>query len=265
MQKNSPSVGRDLTLFFVIAYVWSWLFLLPGVLASTGVLALPDPLTFVLGLFGPAVAAFSLTRARQGTDGVRQLWRRGWDWHFPKVWLLPTIFLVPAVGVATVLVLSLFGQSVPWEYGVPPIMIVPVFLLIFLLNALPEEYGWRGFALDRLQQRWSALTSSMILGVLWGLWHLPLHFTSGTTQAVIPVWEFVLLTIVEAVLFTWLYNNTGRSVLVAILFHTMTNITGAVIPFWTTEAGRWISFVILLVVAGIVTWIWKPQRLARTE
>lgn len=80
MQTKSLSVGRDLTLFFVIAFVWSWLFWLPGVLASTGALALPGPLLFVLGWlgpFGPAVAAFSLTRARQGTAGVRQFWGVG--------------------------------------------------------------------------------------------------------------------------------------------------------------------------------------------
>jgi membrane protease YdiL (CAAX protease family) len=158
--------------------------------------------------------------------------------------------LLPVIGLGTVLVLSLFDQSVAWEYGVPPILIVPVGLLIFFLNSLPEEYGWRGFALDHLQQRWGALTSSLI---------------SSTTQAVIPIWEFVLQMIVLAVLYTWLYNNTGRSVLIAVLFHTVGNLTGAVIPFWTTEAGRWANFVILLVVAVIVVWVWKPTRLIRVE
>ncbi len=144
-------------------------------------------------------------------------------------------------------------------------MIVPVGLLLFFFNALPEEYGWRGFALDHLQQHWGALTSSLILGVCWGVWHLPLHFISGTTQAVIPIWEFVLQTIVLAVLYTWLHNNTGRSVLIAALFHTMGNLTGAVVPFWTTEEGRWVNFGILLVIAVLVVWVWKPQRLARAE
>jgi membrane protease YdiL (CAAX protease family) len=268
LKRDSLSQSRDLTLFFVIAFGWSWLFWLPDLLASTGTLKLPDLLRSIfsgIGVFGPTVAAFGLTYIRQGKSGVRQLWRHGWDLHFKKIWLLPTLVLIPIIGVVTAIVLSVFKQNVAWEYSVPPIMIAPVIIMIYFLNALPEEYGWRGFALDRLQQRWNALTSSLILGVLWGLWHLPLHFISGTTQAVIPIWEFVLQTVVLTVLYTWLNNNTGGSVLVAILFHTMSDITGAVIPFWTTETGRWISFVILLVIAVIVIWVWKPKRLTRVE
>jgi len=157
---------RDLIIFFILTFVWSWLFWLPKVLDTVGKLTLSSPLNFFLGtiaVFGPSVAAFSLSYAREGSAGVRQLWKRGWTWRFNKIWFLPALFLMPAIGIVTVALTSLAGYGVEWEYGLPPIMIAPFFLLLFFTNSVPEEYGWRGFALDRLQQRWSALTSSLIL------------------------------------------------------------------------------------------------------
>ena len=84
--------------------------------------------------------------------------------------------------------MPLLGEATPWAYGLPAALAIPVMLLVFFLNALPEESSWRAYALDRLQQRWSALGSSLILGLIWSIWHLPLHFIAGTTQQAIPVW-----------------------------------------------------------------------------
>ena len=88
-------------------------------------------------------------------------------------------------------------------------------------------------------------------------------FIEGTTQASIPFSEFVLQTMALAVLYTWLYNNTGGSVLVAALFNASANIAGAAIPTWTTELGRWVNFVLLLVIAGAVVWRygWRQLRI----
>ncbi len=106
MPKNLPPAKWDLTLFFVFAFVCSWLLWLPAVLVSTDTWTLPAGFISIsssLGVFGPAIAAFSLTGVRHGRAGVRQLWQRGWDRRFTKVWLIPTLALLPAVGVVTVL------------------------------------------------------------------------------------------------------------------------------------------------------------------
>ncbi len=87
---------------------------------------------------------------------------------------------------------------------------------------------------------------------MWGLWHLPLHFIAGTTQAAIPVWEYLAQTILLSVLYTWLHNGSRGSVLVASLFHASGNLTGAVIPYWVTGPGRWISFLVLLIPAVVL-------------
>jgi membrane protease YdiL (CAAX protease family) len=154
--------------------------------------------------------------------------------------------LMPIAGGITWLLLSLFRQTINWEAGLPPAMIVPIGLLIWLLGALPEEYGWRGYALGRLQMKFTPLGASLVLGVIWSLWHLPLRFIPGTTQYVIPFWEFAVQTIVLSILYTWLYNHTDGSVLIAGIFHTMGNITGALIPYWTTGIGRWVGLLPLL-------------------
>ena len=101
--------------------------------------------------------------------------------------------------------------------------------------------------------------------LLWGLWHLPLHFIDGTVQSAIPVYQFVLQQMVLAIFYTWLFNNTRGAVSVAILFHAVGNLMGAAVPHWTTDQGRWIGFAVLVVFAMIVTLFWGPQHLSRSE
>jgi membrane protease YdiL (CAAX protease family) len=143
-------------------------------------------------------------------------------------------------------------------------MIIPIFLLIFFTNALPEEYGWRGFALDPLQKRTTALGASLILGSIWAVWHFPLFFIEGTTQAAIPMYQYFLQTIVLSIFYTWLYNNTGGSVLIAIIFHAVSNTSAAVVPFWTIEVVRWVYFGILVIAAIVVLYFWGSQRLSKS-
>jgi len=258
MFKKTSFDLRDLSLFFLIAFAWTWLLNLPRLMAAAEWISIPGWLSPVLGyvaVFGPSVAAFGLTGLRYGRGGVRTLWRRGWKFHFRKIWFIPAFFLVPACGLLTLGVLSILGISLPPEYSPSPEMLVPVGLMIWLLAALPEEYGWRGYALDRLQKHLNPLPASLVLGVIWSLWHLPLHFIPGTTQAVIPFLEFAAQTIVLTVLYTWLHNDTGGSILIAGLFHATGNLTGAVIPYWITSAGRWISFLFLLLPALCVVFV----------
>jgi membrane protease YdiL (CAAX protease family) len=238
--------------FFLIAFAWTWLLNLPRILAAGGWFSLPGWLSAGLGyvaVFGPSLAAFGLTAIESGKEGVRSLWRRGWEMNFRKTWLISTILLVPLCGLITLGCLTALGGSIPWQLALQPGMLVPAGLLIWLLGALPEEYGWRGYALDRMQKYTNPLIASLVLGLMWSLWHLPLHFIPGTTQAVIPVWEFTCQMVLLSILYTWLHNHTGGSVLVAAAFHASSNLTGAVIPTWTTSLGRWLGLLPLLFVA----------------
>lgn len=250
--------------FLATAFAFSWLLWLLPMLKSNGFPDLPESvgLLGMLAPFGPAVAAFWLTWRESGAAGAQRLWLRGWRLNSGRKWLIPALLLGPLVALLTVALLLAMGRSITWEHGVPLLMVVPIFLLIYVANALPEEYGWRGYALDPLQARFNALAASLILGAIWALWHLPLFFIEGTTQQAIPFYQFVLQTMLLAVFYTWLYNNTGGSVLIAALFHASANTAAAAIPSWTTELGRWLNFGLLAVIAGIIVWRWGWRRLS---
>lgn len=255
------SSKNDLILFFIIAFGWMWLINLPRLASVFGWLDLSELVSSLLGylaLFGPGVAAFLMTRIRSGKPGGKALWRSGWQLNFEKIWLLPAILLVPVSGLLTWGIITMLGEPIEWQYGAPLPMLIPIGLLIWLINAYPEEYGWRGYALPRLLKEYSPLTASLLLGLIWGVWHLPLHFIPTTTQYVIPIWQYLLQTVVLSVLYTWLHSNTNGSVFIASLFHAFSNIAGAAIPYWTTNTGRWVSFG-LLFISAIVIIVTSPK------
>lgn len=257
--------NRHLVFFFILTFLFSWILWLPQVLKFNFLPELPD-IVGIPGMFapfGPAIAAFWLTLKQDGKEGCKEFWLRGWRLNFKKVWLLPTLLLGPITALLTVAILILVDGSFSWEHSIPATMIIPIFLLIYFTNALPEEYGWRGYALDPLQTRTNALGASLILGLIWSLWHLPLFFIAGTTQSAIPMYQFFLQTIVLSILYTWLHNNTGSSILIAVIFHSISNASAAIIPFWTTNTGRLINFGILILCAVVIISIWGSKRLSK--
>jgi len=256
---------RELVRFFGITFAVSWLLWLPGVLRSNGLVNLPE----IVGLPGmfvplvPSVVAFLLVRRAEGRAGVAALARRGIQIGFDKRWLLPAVLLFPVVGLLTVGVLALAGRRPLDGWQVPSVLsVLGTVAYILVAGGGLEEFGWRGYALDRMLQGRSALTASLLLGLVWGLWHLPLHLKVGTTQAAIPIWQFVIQTMVLSVLYTWLTANTRGSVLIAILFHTLGNATAALLPpFFASALGRWVNFGLLLAFTLVVVAVWGPRTL----
>ena len=151
-----------------------------------------------------------------------------------------------------------------------------VYLLIFV--ALGEEVGWRGYALPALQARYSALISSVILGVLWASWHLPTFFNPDLSYSNLPFFLYILFIVLIAILMTWLFNSTGGSVLMAMFFHAVINVAdelwkvlpeNSVAPANAAEAAAANAhyFLMLTIVAGIavvvVVLVYGPSNLSR--
>jgi membrane protease YdiL (CAAX protease family) len=219
----------------------------------------------LLGMFatlGPAIAAFILVGRESGRAGMGGLLRRAFAIGFDKRWWLPTLLLLPLIGLLSVFILSLLGE-VDEAWTAPSIVtVLGTAAYILVVGGGLEEFGWRGYALDRMQNGKNAIIASLVLGFMWGLWHLPLFFKEGTVQEAIPAWQFFLQQMVLAVLYTWLYNNTGGSLLASILFHTFGNTSSALLPaYFATELGRWTNFSLLLVTLVMIGVVWGWRTL----
>ena len=122
------------------------------------------------------------------------------------------------------------------------------------MGPLQEEFGWRGYALEQLQQRWNALVSSCIVGHAVGDYGI-YHFSSFLTKDFIttkPFWGLLLSTTLISILFTWLYNNTNKSILVALIFHAMFNFSHYIFPVLSYDQGGLLYFALLFIVIAVV-------------
>lgn len=219
--------------FFLLAFALTWLAWLPGLLARVGLIELPLPFIvfFFLGTWGPFTAASWCTYKEGGRKALHAFWRRGLDARFPLRWWL-VIFLLPLLFTALPLGLHLLlGGPPPGETLLSrPWMIPPVFLTYFLTGGGNEEWGWRGYALDRMQHRWGPLGASLLLGLIWGAWHIPLFFIEDTGQFHMSLLAFLLAAPGISILHTWVYNKTGGNFLAAWLLHTAMGTAWEVFP-----------------------------------
>ncbi len=197
--------------FFVLAYALTWP-LIPLVSVS--------PLFGLPALFGPALAAIIVAAVVDGRSGLRDLlgrmvrWRVGGRWYAVALGL-PMVLALTAAGLHLLL-----SAQTSFNFGGLSVLNFVVFVLI-----VGEELGWRGYALPRLLAQRSVLAASLILGALWGTWHLPTFFMPGAPQYGLPFSAFVFLTMAYSVLFGWVYVHTGGSVLVATLLHGAINLS----------------------------------------
>ncbi|MFX0041250.1 MAG: type II CAAX prenyl endopeptidase Rce1 family protein [Promethearchaeota archaeon] len=218
---------RNIVLFLLITFAWTWLLWLASVISPTGHSNFLFSVLFIIGGYGPSVSAFLLTYITEKKEGVKILWKRFWNVKIKIKWLLITFLLFPALFVASSL-LVLFVQGLPSTLAwiSQPWVIITYILTAFFAGGFSEEFGWRGYALDRFQAKLGALISSLILGVIWGLWHLPTWFIAGDPHGIGGIPDFFLFVIETAflsILYTWVYNNTNRSIFVAVMFHTIYN------------------------------------------
>ena len=226
--------------YFVLAFAFTWVLWVPAALEARGLISpLPVPATF-LGAFGPMVAAVVVTAQEGGRAGLRSLLGRVVRWRVAPIWYGVAI-LGPLVITLVAITLHVVLGGQPPGLGLligalPTLVFVSIYMMITV--ALGEEVGWRGYALPALQARYSALLASVILGVMWTLWHLPVFFNPDTHYSNLPFLIFLLYIVPFAVLITWVFNSTGGSVLMAMFFHAVMNASGVLwktIPDYSVE------------------------------
>jgi membrane protease YdiL (CAAX protease family) len=221
--------------FFVLANLLSWLAWTPYVLSENGVGILHFRFPELMGssqlagvlpgaYLGPILGAFLVTTIADGRPGLRKWVGRLWKWRVSWRWYLIVLLSVPAALVLT---------GIAWTDGqvqLPAAAVLaaylPALVLQMLTTGLAEEPGWRDFALPRLQKRFGPLTGTLILGPLWGLWHVPLFLTDwagphGADWLVVA--EFVVSATMFSIVMTWVFNRTGESLPLAMLLHVSVN------------------------------------------
>jgi membrane protease YdiL (CAAX protease family) len=230
--------------FFLLAFAFSWAFWVPLALARKGRIQAPfSPAQMqVLGAYGPAIAALIVTAMIGGMNGLRDFIGRLLAWRVRLLWYWLALFLPTAISLLNTALHMMFGGDAP-NFAEPPVsritvppflaafspwgMVVPFFVHhLFFGSAAAEELGWRGFVLEKLQQRRSAFKASILVGCLWVVWALPFSWTPSTPGAMVVRAILLLLgSIPASILATWIYNRTQGSLLLVILFNNSVKIT----------------------------------------
>lgn len=259
--------------FFAATYAVAWLIWLPAILWRSDEPAL---LFVVLGTFAPSTMGIVFTYVTHDRQGRRDFWRRVIDvrqigWH----WLVVIALVFPVVNGIAMSVHTLLGGSPPsladtGKSLANPGVLLQLVLANLIISGFSEELGWHGYALDRLQRRWGALAASLILGVVHGFWHLPLFLIPGITQGEMGLFSpgalvFLAGTMAGAVVFTWVYNNTGRSILSAILVHFAVNLClDLLVGLQGAPTTEYLAVYvgILILLDGLIVAAWGSRTLA---
>jgi len=263
---------HSLVIGIVLMFLYTW----PFDLSNSGVLPFKFPFVIYITLgWGFVFVSLFMTWLTLGKEAMKTLFKRFFIWRVNWRWYLVATLLLPALRFAAIPVTA-WLTGVPADYSHPMIrdvvpldwplvaMIIPWILFEIFTNG--EEMGWRGYVLPRLQAKYSALTSTLILGLIWTAWHLPKFF--GTVYEGRSFFWYVVFTMSSAVLYTWLYNNTRGSLLLVTLLHASGNTAGIFLPTKFAEAGGILSnmeTVFVLIAAIVVVVFAGAERLSRTE
>ena len=244
----------------------------PMLIVATGLLT---PAWAQLGALSSSLAAIVLVMIEGRKGGLRELlsrvliWRVGIEW-----WAFALLFtIVPSVA-GLYLYNLLGGPAVDWSGLKPLYTVVPAFILLTIAAGMGEEFGWRGFLLPRLQTRHNALVAGLIVGVAWAIWHIPLFLIKGTSQnqvqsqiGLLPaVLGYSIFVIVNSIKYTWVFNNTKGSVLLAAVMHGADNAWGGYIDFYRGKIGGVLVFMALSVLVSIIIVLLSgPRDLSRTN
>ena len=264
-ESQSRSLTDTPAAFFVTTFVLAVPFYILNALAYLEILGEPGIAPIYIALFTvtPIASASLLTFRKRGKYGLKQLiWRildfkRIGDFRwYGAILLLPLLMSLLSLGGSI-----LFGADL--RSGATPLAALPLVLSFFFVLAAGEEAGWMGYAFDPMQAQYGALRAALGLGVVWAAWHIPFFIfmmpdvTIFTTQVVTLVSTRVLIA--------WVYNNSGRSVFAAALFHAAGNALMITLPDTSTtgQIGPAISCGFTLLAAVVVALMWGPQTLAR--
>lgn len=242
-----------LFIYFVLAYGLAWAFY--PLIKINAVYGVP-------ALFAPALAAIAVSGITGGRPQVGSLLKKITLWRVNVIWYVIALGLPVVMTLIVALASRFFGGSTALELA--PITPLGIIVFIFVLG---EEIGWRGFAQPGLERRFSSFTAAVILGVLWGIWHLPNFFVPELPHSGIPLAAFVLQTVGFSVVAAWLLKHSSGSVLIATLFHGAFNTIGFQTPSIDMATRAWLVGGVYITAALVITAVYglRLSRRASSE
>ena len=252
---------RNLIIFFVATFIWTWAFYIPIAAGGHSPYEMPWMIFFILGGMGPSVIGIALVLLTCDKEQRCDYWRRCFSFKRIRVaWWIVILLVFPVIAVLSIAIEALLGGSVPGLELLKSLIANPVTIpltvfLSFMSGPWSEEFGWRGFALDRIIKPLGIIPGSVTLGFIWGVWHLPLFFMPATWHGQIGFglsgfWMFILLNIGLSLIMIWVYLNTEHSILSAMMLHFTSNFTAQLIE---PASSRYLTIrVLLMLVIGFL-------------
>lgn len=256
---------RPVASFFLLAFAISWGAWLPQLAHAHGVAPfdaawIGSPVLYAIGGLGPGVAALVMMRIVWGNpDGDQRVKAALLRWRVGAGWAVVALLAYVVIWLAALGLAGGWSRHV-WDPGAW-LGLVPGFLL-YLVLAIPEEVGWRGFVQLHLQTRHNALRSALIVGALWSLWHLPLRLDPDEVVAGSDQLAWVVATIAAAVLYASVFNSTGGSVLAVVVLHAVANTMSRFVGDLAGDVAVQEAAVVAIVAAVLVV-VFGPRNLAR--
>jgi uncharacterized protein len=265
MKPDSPDPNRysipfaSLAPFLLITFGLAWgifalFILLPGpMVAIFGQVSGRHPL-FILAVYAPAIAAFAIITYHSGVRGLRRYLTRLLLWRCPPIWYAFLLVGIPLLFLGGAAVKgNLFADPFPFASFQALILALAVTMVIGPI----EEFGWRGVALPLLQRRFTPLWAGLMLGVVWGFWHLPAFLLSGTPQSAWSFTPFLVGSVAISLIVTPLFNASQGSILLPMLFHFQLNN-----PIWP-DAQPYDTFFFVAAAIGVV-WVNRKTMFRKT-
>lgn len=221
---------------------------------------------FLLGGFTPSVLGLLLARITDGKPGLKKLLRRSLQVKINIKWYILIVAIVIFSGFMQILLNMILGNRFDFALFIRQL---PSFIPLIIIGPISEELGWRGYLLEKLQENLSPIYSAIIIGIVWGLWHLPLFFMIGTSQNTlnIPFMSFIVNTTATSIVMTYIVNKSNGNVWSAIAFHWIYTYMAQVISTGINRSiiYNWLEPIPYVAIATALIIIWKNGRKGRLK
>jgi membrane protease YdiL (CAAX protease family) len=211
--------------FFGLTFAASW-----GCFVwATRLTGIPQSILLLIGTITPSLVGLFLMRVEEGSSGVTRFFAERFTWAPSARWFAFAIGYFAVIKLTAAVLYRLIAGEWP-RFGDEPWFIIAAAIVISTPVQAGEEIGWRGYALPRMARRMGLGPSSLLLGALWSVWHLPLFFLPGADKFGQSFPVYLLGTTAISVAIAWLYANTRGSVLMTMLMHSAVNQTTGIVP-----------------------------------